>query len=182
MMRYKTRQIGEDGLDIDLAVTGPWLARECAEAGVEPTDEGLKFTGRLERTGGGADEEFLLRGQLRGAVTMPCARCLEPTRVPLNVPVVVSFVEKLPEKAEGGFVEIESDAGDFVVIEDGEIDLAHELREEILLALPMSPRCEPECLGMCPSCGANRDKDPCDCAERAKVAASPFAMLAKLKS
>jgi uncharacterized protein len=178
MMRYKTKDIGDEGLDLDLPVTPQWLAAAIGDAGAELAPEGLSLVARLEPSG----DDFLLRGRLRGAVSMPCGRCLEPTRVPIDVPVTVSFVEKLPERAEGGHVEVETDDGDFVVFEDGVIDLEHELREEILLALPMAPRCEPECAGICPICGKNRAHNACDCADRERAALSPFAALQKLKS
>lgn len=178
MMRYKVKDIPDEGLDLDLPVTAKWLAAACGDAGAEVAPEGLSLTGRLEPSG----DDFLLRGRLRGAVSMTCGRCLEPTRVPLDVPVIVSFVEKLPERAEGGHVEVETADGDFVTFEDGVIDLEQELREEILLALPMTARCEPECAGICPTCGKNRAIEPCGCAERERAARSPFAALAKLKS
>jgi uncharacterized protein len=43
------------------------------------------------------------------------------------------------------------------------IDLDEILREQIILALPMYPRCVEECRGLCPVCGVDLNKETCDC-------------------
>ena len=30
---------------------------------------------------------------------------------------------------------------------------------------PSVPLCRPDCLGLCPTCGADRNEEPCTCAE-----------------
>lgn len=177
-MRFKTKDIDESGVEIDLPVTEAWIAKTMPELDAHLPPEGLRFKGNLAPSG----SDFLLRGHLRGALLMSCGRCLEPAKVVIDTPVTVSFVEREPSDDDGEReVALEDDA-DFVVFEGGEIDVGEELREEILLAVPMSPRHEPECAGICSICGGNRDQTPCDCLERAQRAASPFAGLAKLKS
>ena len=49
---------------------------------------------------------------------------------------------------------------------DGVIDLRELVREQLYLQLPMKPLCQPECRGLCPSCGANRNVVACTCAQR----------------
>ena len=39
------------------------------------------------------------------------------------------------------------------------------LREQVLLALPVRTLCRPDCKGLCPRCGANRNNQPCTCDE-----------------
>ncbi len=73
------------------------------------------------------------------------------------------------------------EAPDVIPFEEGVIDLAGELREEILLALPQSPLCKEDCAGLCPVCGGNRNAAPCDCEEKARAANSKFGVLNKLK-
>jgi uncharacterized protein len=43
------------------------------------------------------------------------------------------------------------------------VDLTGEIRESILLTFPVYPVCRPDCLGLCPQCGANRNRKPCRC-------------------
>ena len=69
---------------------------------------------------------------------------------------------------------------DVVSFERGTIDLSHPLRDEILLAVPMGPVCRPDCAGICPTCGRNRNVTPCDC-ERPAGETPKLGALAKIK-
>jgi uncharacterized protein len=46
--------------------------------------------------------------------------------------------------------------GDGLALED-------VLREQVLLSLPLRTLCKPDCKGLCPRCGANRNSQPCTC-------------------
>jgi uncharacterized protein len=171
-MRYKTKSIGEGGIDLEVAVSKAWLAAECADASLGLNRAGLCLTGRLEPAGDG----FLLRGSLRGELLVPCARCLEPAPVAVDAPMAVSFVEA----ARAGEAGPDEAQDDVLVIEHGTIDLTRPIRDEILLAIPMSPVCRPDCAGICPACGRNRNLTPCDC-ERQGPETSKLGALAKMK-
>jgi uncharacterized protein len=180
-MQFKVKDIGEQGVDVDLKVTPAWLAEHCGSADLElvPDAKGLAFHGRLEPTG----DDYLLRGKLQGGLLVPCARCLEPAQLPLDVDVSVIYVEREEEVSEDDAIdEAALDAPDVLTFKDGLIDLQPELRDEILLAVPVSVLCREDCAGLCPVCGGNRNTDPCDCVERAKQSQGKFAVLAKLKS
>jgi uncharacterized protein len=176
-MLFKAKDIGEDGVDVDLALTPAWIESNVSGVGgieVKLAPEGVRLQARLEPSG----EDFLLRGQLRGAVTTSCSRCLEPARLPIATDVSVLFVEKEPDDSED---EENLDAPDVMTFEGGVIDLGAEMRDEILLAIPTQVLCKEDCLGLCPVCGENRNVTPCDCAEKQRMAQSKFAALGKLK-
>ena len=59
------------------------------------------------------------------------------------------------------------------------IDLGDLLREQILLSLPMFPRCAKDCQGLCPSCGCNLNLETCTC--ETHVVDPRFAALKDLK-
>jgi len=44
-----------------------------------------------------------------------------------------------------------------------ELDLEPLARDAVLLELPLAPLCTEDCRGLCPTCGANRNTEPCDC-------------------
>ncbi len=171
-MRYKIKDIGDDGVEVRVDVTEAWLKAECPEIELRPSPEGVHLTGRIERTG----EEYLLRGDLKGSVVTTCARCLEPATLPLDVPVIVTYAET---EAPAGKEEDAEDE-DILPIEDGVIDVGSEIRDELLLALPMRPLCREDCAGICPTCGVNRNLTPCDCAGRGG-GGGKFSALAKVK-
>ncbi|MFM7045812.1 MAG: YceD family protein [Ilumatobacteraceae bacterium] len=50
-------------------------------------------------------------------------------------------------------------------LEGDQFDLAAMVREIVLLDVPSTPLCRPDCAGLCPTCGANRNDEACGCAE-----------------
>ncbi|MGC9159324.1 MAG: YceD family protein, partial [Terracidiphilus sp.] len=48
--------------------------------------------------------------------------------------------------------------GDSLALED-------VLREQVLLSLPVRTLCKPDCKGLCPRCGENRNEKACHCDE-----------------
>jgi uncharacterized protein len=172
-MRYKIKDIGEGGIDLRVAVSEAWLSAECPDAFLGLAEAGVRLDGRLEPAG----EGYLLRGTLRGELLVPCARCLETAPVSIESPMTVSFVEG--DGAKDG--EDDDTAEDVVSFERGVIDLSLPIRDEILLAVPMTAICRPDCAGICPICGGNRNLTPCDCEKQALAASSKLGALAKIK-
>jgi uncharacterized protein len=52
---------------------------------------------------------------------------------------------------------------DALEITGDQIDLAPVVREYVLLDLPDAPLCEPDCAGICPNCGIDRNVASCEC-------------------
>lgn len=104
-------------------------------------------------------EQLMARGEAQLRVRQGCVRCLQP--VETDVRAEVSVVGRKPSTEEAG-----TDASDGMVYHDGEsFDLAGEIRELILLEIPANPLCRPDCAGLCPRCGADRNAGPCGCTE-----------------
>jgi uncharacterized protein len=170
-MRFKINEIGDAGLTLDVPITSEWLAAACPDLEARPGAGGLALRGRLSKSG----EDYLLLGHLGGTLETPCARCLEPARVAVDVQVAVTFVP-----ADEGD-DVGEDDADVVGFPGNEIVLDDELRDEILLAIPVQVLCEEACKGLCPVCGGNRNTVPCQCAAERRESASQFAALGKLK-
>src|ERR1017187_9079230 len=103
------------------------------------------------------------------------ARSTSPSAT-IESPMTVSFVER-EELEEGEDAEAQ---GEVVSFQHGVIDLGLPIRDEILLAVPMTAICRPDCAGICPVCGRNRNLTPCDC-EKQALATSKLGALAKIK-
>jgi uncharacterized protein len=54
-------------------------------------------------------------------------------------------------------------AGELTIGDDGFLDLGPVVRQLAVLAVPMQVYCRPDCLGLCPECGANLNEGPCNC-------------------
>jgi uncharacterized protein len=173
-MRYRTKDIGDSGLEVRVPITAAWLGTECPGLDIEPGPAGVALSGRIDPSG----DSYLLRGDLRGALVTPCGRCLEPATIELNVPLVVSYVEKDEDEEDE---EADDEDGDVRSFSGGEIDLGPEIRDEIFLAMPIGPLCRPDCAGICSVCGGNRNVTPCDCEEKQRIASNKLSALKDLK-
>jgi uncharacterized protein len=104
--------------------------------------------------------DLFFDGRVTGEARATCARCLEP--FPLAVTKDFSLI-LTPDTPLSG--EIELGAADLTqsFYSGTEVDLTPLVYEQVLLALPTQPLCAEECGGLCPTCGANRNTDPCSC-------------------
>jgi uncharacterized protein len=100
----------------------------------------------LERVSDG----IVVRGAVRATWTAVCSRCLAPVAGD-----VVVHVDELyePHPLEGETYRLDDDV----------LDLEPLVRDCLVLELPAAPLCRPECAGLCPSCGIDRNVATCDC-------------------
>jgi len=146
-----------------------------------PIDEAkAQITGEAVLTNLG---EFIL-AQITGQATLtqPCSRCLKEATltIPLNfskefkeerslLPGQTSGsenhkVRKRPSKAGGDSARDDNQKSEETYsIEDGKIDLAPPLTEEIIANIPIKVLCRTDCRGLCPICGNNLNDNPCKC-------------------
>ncbi len=65
------------------------------------------------------------------------------------------------------FEEREDDENDinlkFLTVDQDKIDLSEEIREYMLLAVPMKNLCNEDCKGLCTKCGINLNESTCGC-------------------
>ena len=101
-------------------------------------------------------------GRVGTTLQLECGRCLEPFDIPLDAAFDALF---LPAVANAGAGEQEVADEDLGVsfYKDETLDLAELMREQFYLALPMKPLCRPDCKGLCPVCGINRNRETCTC-------------------
>jgi uncharacterized protein len=139
-------------------------------------ESGLARPLLLELEGYRLGERLFFRGTLSGAVELACGRCLEPYVYELSERIEL-LLEPLPrssEPPEGG-IELDPEDLEIARYRGDELDFGVVLRELLLFNWPVQPRCAEGCLGLCPSCGANRNLEPCRCAGDVKT--RPFAGL-----
>ena len=92
---------------------------------------------------------YALRLRFSAALEGPCMRCLEPAEPSFEVDV-----REVNQPGSGD--ELQSP---YVDGED-ELDLARWARDALALELPAQLACRPDCLGLCPQCGANLNDEP----------------------
>jgi uncharacterized protein len=95
-------------------------------------------------------EGILVSGTVRGTLALRCARCLKEFEQLVAVEVHEMFV-----------VDPEPDTDDYPLDPEGSLELDQMLRDVIGVELPFSPLCRPECQGLCPVCGGDRNLGEC---------------------
>jgi uncharacterized protein len=108
---------------------------------------------------------IVVSGRVGTFWTGACRRCLEPVEGPLEVNVRELY-QHHPKDTEAFTFQGEL------------LDLEPMVREAVLLELPLAPLCRPDCAGLCPECGANRNLG--DCGHHAVASDPRWAALAEL--
>lgn len=93
-----------------------------------------------------------LEGQLDAQIGLECDRCLTDIQHPLQVEP--KELLRFPPQPGGDPV--------LSVPETRIVDLRPLLREHFVLGMPMHPLCRPDCKGLCPECGGNRNESVCE--------------------
>lgn len=121
--------------------------------GMELVLEGpVSVSGTARFAGSG---EVLVSARISGRLLQECRRCLTEVVTALELDRLLVFGES-EEEGEGG--EIRRMDGDAI-----ELELGEAVREELILATDPFVLCGPECLGLCPRCGIDRNRETCDC-------------------
>ena len=107
-------------------------------------------------------EVFRLEGTVKTILELPCSRCLEPYRLPVDVPFDLRYLPATAMSTEDESAIAEEDL-ETSYYRDDHIDLNELLREQFYLALPMKPLCREDCKGLCPQCGTNLNASECAC-------------------
>lgn len=123
--------------------------------------DGVEFDGDAHVVGDITDEAGYMRATLEVTVRYrtQCARCLEPVDGEFSVPLERTVV------AEGTLTEeqLEENAEEYVVLQNGKLHADDLIREELLLSFPMRILCREDCPGLCPKCGKPRRLGDCGC-------------------
>lgn len=135
------------GTEKDLAVAVPLI-----DLGVEDPDrfpDGAEADVRLHLES--MSDGIVVSGEVRVPWHGTCRRCL----VDISGESV-SDVHELYQRTL-------TDPDAFEIVGD-QLDLRPVARELVLLDAPATPVCRPDCAGLCPTCGVDRNRTTCECA------------------
>lgn len=119
---------------------------------------------KLTRT----DRGILLRSEVTGEGVAECARCLEPAVSVLHTVLEEEYFPVNSDLGPGSSllrqkVVEEEEIPEFWIDEANSLDAAEAIRQAFVSETPIMPLCRPECAGICPECGNNRNPNPCEC-------------------
>lgn len=87
-------------------------------------------------------DTLTFRGNLTSRIQHACARCLKEVEEGVDHPFQLVYDIRGKD----------------------EIDTTEDIRDMLILDHPIKFLCTENCLGLCPSCGANLNSGPCKCA------------------
>ena len=124
---------------------------------------------------------FHVTGTIDASPVLECSRCLKPFT--LAVTGAAMDFELVPEGSLQAGAEHELGKGelDTEFYRGGEIEPKEFIREQLLLTFPMVPVHSPDCKGLCPVCGMDRNDRECGCRqETLPEKDNPFTALKKI--
>ncbi len=122
---------------------------------LELSPEDLPIIGKISVKGDleNAGDVLLMKAHLQARVRRVCSRCLKEFEAQTEAQVEERYfplgTSDLPEDALTYKFDI--------------VDITEALREGLILTEPVKPLCKPDCNGLCPICGADRNVVDCHC-------------------
>jgi DUF177 domain-containing protein len=107
-----------------------------------------------------------------------CDRCSESVKIRMEKEFRTLFVPLDHGPAGTGDLELLPDDLDLGFYDGAGIEVDDIFREQVVLNLPAKVLCREECKGLCPQCGADRNRERCGCP--AETAETPFDVLKTL--
>ncbi len=142
-------------------------------------DVALRAPFALELSGYRLGARLLIRGQALGAVELSCGRCAESYTHEFREPIELLLEpSRTHSDAPQPAIELDPEDPGLGVYNGEELDFEPVLRDLLVLAWPMQPRCLEDCRGLCPVCGTNRNTEACNC--DVSEGSSPLAKLGRL--
>jgi len=164
-MEFKVTELEREPIEFDQSVPGGTIdyGDEVEQVGALATS-GIAEVLHEHRGAHEVVADIRLRGQFKGQFQAPCARCVEPVDHALKTDFDLIF-RPAGVDASGHERAIHAPDTEIGYYENGSLLLEDVLREQVLLALPVKTLCKPDCKGICPRCGQNRNQTACLCDE-----------------
>ena len=119
--------------------------------GAMPFTQPVRVAGTIENRAGVVRLVF----SVKSVLSLTCDRCLKAFEKPVDYSFSHIVVRELSNTDDEEF--------DYVVCEDGILDLAELARADLRLELPPKVLCREDCKGLCPQCGKDLNLGSCDC-------------------
>lgn len=109
-----------------------------------------------------AGAEVFVNGHIETRAQVECDRCLNKVELPVNADFDLQYITGA-EYESSAAAELTEDAMSVSVFDGEAIDVDEIVKEQILLAVPTRTLCRPDCKGICPDCGIDKNTGDCAC-------------------
>jgi uncharacterized protein len=141
------------------------LETDVGAADLDLSEDQYHFAGTVsvlldvERGG----EEIVFRGTVAAPATVECSRCLTHYEDTVSAPFSL-IVHRVDADSPMLRDSLDEEGIRFVPRSATSVELTDEVRSVLILALPISPVCRPDCRGLCAVCGGDLNQGDCGCA------------------
>jgi uncharacterized protein len=146
-MKIQVRGLSEGGhqFHFDVQASEVGLGEEFSELHVDLV---------LDKT----PNQIALTAAIHTAAGFSCDRCAAPFVSPVDSSYRMHYIWNDEDAGQEDVAEVQ-------VIPQGAtvIDLTEDVRQTVLIAVPLKLLCREDCLGLCPHCGKDLNQGPCDC-------------------
>lgn len=114
-------------------------------------------------------DHIRVSGRVKATVSLQCSRCVETYNTDIDSAFTIIFRKTTALEGTDQEDEVELSEQDLIssVYSGNEIDLTHDIEEQIAMEIPLKPLCNYNCKGLCPSCGSDQNKSSCNCTKEA---------------
>src|SRR5687768_10991164 len=109
-----------------------------------------------------AGAEVFVNGHIETRAEVECDRCLNKIELPVSADFDLQYITGA-EYESSAAAELTEDVMSVSVFDGEAIDVDEIVKEQILLAVPTRTLCRPDCKGICPDCGIDKNTGDCEC-------------------
>ncbi len=103
--------------------------------------------------------QLFLKGHVKTLGNFVCDRCLDEFKRNVSAEYRMTYVYNTSDAGE-----IDKDELAVLHSSTNEIKIDEDVKEYVLLAIPLKILCKEGCAGLCGTCGRNLNHETCDCA------------------
>lgn len=109
-----------------------------------------------------SDDLISAKGWVKGRMLLACGRCLKEFETGYKSFFEIYYRPRPKEDPDNDEV-FSEDTVETVYFEGDILDVAEQIRQTVLLSVPMKAVCREDCKGLCGSCGSDLNIEKCKC-------------------
>jgi len=104
-------------------------------------------------------------GKVTATVGFSCSRCLIDYNSQLDSNFTLFFRKEVSSNVDEDEIELGEQDLISSTYSGNEIDLTHEIEEQVAMEIPLKPLCSQSCKGLCHICGTDLNRSQCSCSK-----------------
>ncbi|MDI6767343.1 MAG: DUF177 domain-containing protein [Bacteroidota bacterium] len=118
--------------------------------------QAVEVNAQLEKT----SHQIYIKTEIETPGRFRCDRCLDEFEISIKANFNMCYMYNALETGKFPSEEIQAISPDTV-----SIDLTEDIRQMIMLSVPLKLLCAENCMGLCTHCGTNKNHELCNCKE-----------------